>query len=483
MTNYLIGILTNFVAIHQIKQQGKHYWLVFKWMMTSYYRREKTAFWIIQLLLGLTVALGLVWILGLIAGLNYLNDSSYLDQYQVSFLNNFFNLPVAVWILALSLAGILGAGISFLSFHIGVRSVIRYQIETIKNIFATIQHDKSHQWIQVVEDEPVAKTNQIIKMSVQMTGLVVRRLTRMLIPLITFLIAFVALIKLDGYLLSLLAPLAVLYLIALYFINRYAARNQVILSGLSKKTQRSLSELIRSILNRSVTHQQAATEKIPESGYQTFSDYRYKRRLAEIHVAWLNTLFLVLGSAVIILSVDFTDKSSFDWMHLIYFIVALRYAGSGLQQMASATVSFSRFLPEVELVYGLLTGNFKQEKNNHELYGKYSGHVLFLSRQFDEGIVAESILRYKYTKSQVIPLESYAQKSSSINEDCWVYSSKPTQFKQTVRRFAKQIDWVLIEINSNIKVYDNIKQFLDEFDPANYKQNTSPSDMLDDEEM
>lgn len=452
-------------------------------MMSTYYRQEKSAFWVIQILMGLAVLFSLIWVLGLIAGLNYLSDPTYLEQYKVSFLNDFFKMPLAVWILLLSLAGIAGAAISFLSFHVGVRSVIRFQMNTIKDIFSTIQDNKNHQWIQVVKDEPLAKTNQIIKMSVQMTGLVVRRISRMLVPLITFIISFIALLKLDAYLLSFMIPLAIVYVIALYFINRYAARNQVILSGLSKRTMRSLSDVIKGVLNRTVSHHEAATEKLLDSGYQTFSDYRYKRRLAEIHVTWLNTLFLVLGCAVIILSVDFTDKTSFDWMHLLYFIVALRYAGSGLQQMASATVSFSRFLPEVELVYALLSGEETKFHDNKKTTDEYTGCVFFLSTQFSECLIAEAIIKQSYSQNNVVLLDDFIQREDQPEQNVWIYSDRPTLFKQKVRKHSNEINWVLVEINGNLKAYNNIQEFLEEFDPDNFQKIKTQSVMLDDEDM
>lgn len=455
-------------------------------MVTAYYKQEKSAFWIIQLLMGLAVILSLAWVLGLIAGLNYLSDPDYLSQYGVSFLNDFFKMPLPVWIVLLSLAGMAGAAISFLSFHVGVRSVIRFQLSLIKDIFATIQDENNHRWIQVVDDEPLANTNQIIKMSVQMTGLVARRLARMLIPLITFIISFVALLKLDAQLLSLMIPLAVFYIIGLYFINRHAARTQVILKGLSKKTQQSLSNLIKIVLNRQISHEDVVREKLPESEYEAFSDYRYKRRLAEIHVTWLNTFFLVLGSAVIILSVDFTDKSTFDWMHLIYFIVALRYAGSGLQQMASATVSFSRFLPEVELVYALLSGESNQfEKKQKKIKEEFSGCIFFLSTQFSECLIAEAILKNTYTDNTAIPLDDFSQyiELENYNQDIWVYSDKPTQFKQTVRKYSDHIHYVLIETNGHLKTFQNIQEFLEEFEPGNFQKHKNQSLVLDDDEM
>lgn len=472
--------------IREIKRQGRHYWRVLKWLMTSYYRQERKAFWIIQILMGLAVLFSVSWLLGLIAGLNYLSDTSYLNQYNVSFLNSFFSLSPAIWVVLLSLAGILGAAISFWSYHIGVQSVIRFQLKNIKNIFSTLQDDENHRWVKVVEDEPLAKTNQIIKLSVQMTGLVARRLSRMLIPFMTFVIAFIALLKLDAYLLSFMIPLAFLYMIGLYFINRHAARTHVVMSGLSKKTQKSLGELIKSILSRQISDQGIADKKLDDTGYKDFSDYRYKRRLAEIHVTWLNTLFLVLGSAVIILSVDFSDTANFDWMHLLYFIVALRYAGSGLQQMASATVSFSRFLPEVELVYALLSGETKQfEKNQNKIKEDYPGCVFFLSHQFSECLIAEALLKNFYTENTVIPLDDFSQYIELENSDqnVWVYSDKPSQFKQTVRKYADRINWVLIETNGKLTTYEHTRKFLEAFEPSQFQKAKAQSTMLDDEDM
>jgi len=338
-----------------IKQQLKHYLTVLRWMLGGYYRQEKKSFWFIQILMAASVLLGLAWLLGIIAGLNHLNDASYLSQFKFSLLIDFFALPVSIWLVVLSISGLLGAGALFWSYQVGVKSIIRYQVKLLHQVLKTINQSDSGDWLNVVKEDPRKKTHRIIKISVQMTGLVVRRLARMLIPLVTFIVAFVALLKLDGFLLLNLIPLALLYVFVLYFINRYAARNQVRLTAVAEVANRQVGRITDDLMSQQRQFGQPVREEIDQSEYRLFSGLRYKRRLAEIHVVWVNSLFLILGSAVIIFSYGSqANISSIDWVHLIMFLIALRYAASGLQEMASSTVAFSRFLPEIELVYHLL---------------------------------------------------------------------------------------------------------------------------------
>ncbi|MCF6300379.1 MAG: hypothetical protein L3J52_04570, partial [Proteobacteria bacterium] len=110
-----------------IKKQSKNYINVFKHLMGTYYNNQKRDFWLVQILMGLSVGLGLIWILGLIAGLNNLHDLGYLQSHDIGFLKHFFALPVGLWISILSISGLLGVLTMFISFKIGVRSEIADQ--------------------------------------------------------------------------------------------------------------------------------------------------------------------------------------------------------------------------------------------------------------------------------------------------------------------------------------------------------------------
>lgn len=465
-----------------IKRQAGHYIAVLKWMLSSYYQREKRSFWLIQLLMGLSVGLGLMWLLGVLAGLNHLNDSQYLQDFKLSLVVDFFNLPLWLWLAVLSAAGLIGAGTLFLSFHLGVKSIIRYQVELLHQLLKTINQKDQFEWLSVVDEEPRKKTHRVVKMSVQMTGLVVRRLIRMLIPLLTFVVAFVALIKLDGRLLLNLVPLALVYLIALYYINRHAARNQVKLTGVADKANKQMGVVVDDMLYQNKSFGTEVIDDINQSDYRMFSKLRYRRRLVEIHVVWVNTLFLVLGSALIVL--DFGTKisnQSIDWMHLILFLVALRYAANGLQQMASATVAFSRFLPESEMVYQIL--NIKHRPQQDDI----SGLVFYFdSRNAVESLLPQ-VLRQQYGVENCVLLEHV--KSLQVETDnnnpkpLWVYASRPVLFKQAVKLHQDKISAVICRIGSQIQQYDDVADFLKNFNPQQILKQSKQNDSDCDDEM
>ncbi len=467
---------------YDIKRQAGHYLAVLKWMLSSYYQQEKQAFWLIQVLMGLSVGLGLMWLLGILAGLNHLNDSQYLQAFKFAFLFDFFNLPLWAWLGILSVAGLLSAGAMFLSFHLGVKSIIRYQVNVLHLLLETINQKDQFEWLSVVDEEPRKKTHRIIKMSVQMTGLVVRRLVRMLIPLLTFVVAFVALIKLDGRLLLNLVPLAVIYLVALYYINRHAARNQVKLTGVADKANKQMGVVVDDMLYQNKSFDAEVINDINQSDYRKFSKLRYRRRLVEIHVVWVNTLFLVLGSALIVL--DFGTKisnQSIDWMHLILFLVALRYAANGLQQMASATVAFSRFLPESEMVYQIL--NIKQPPQPDNI----SGLVFYFdSRNAVESLLPQ-ILRQQYGVKNCALLENIkslqAAPDNNNPDPLWVYAIRPVLFKQAVKLHQDKISAVICRIGSQIQRYDDVADFLKNFNPQQILKQSNQNDSDYDDEM
>jgi len=471
--------------ISVIKQQGKNYFSVLRWLLSDYHRKEKAAFWLVQVLMAISVGLGLIWLLGVIAGINHLNDRSYLTSINLNWLTYFFDLPVWQWMMMLSLSGMISAAAMFASFHAGVKSVIRYQINLVNRLLDRINDAEHSDWLTVVEDQPKEKVHRIIKLSVQLTGLVVRRLSRMLIPIVTFMVAFVALIQLDAALLSHLIPLAGLYIVALYFINRHAARVQVSLANMSVPTNRNLGVIINDMLQRNRQYDQHIEQEVVATDYPEFSLLRYKRRLAEVHVVWLNTLFLVLGTAIIFFSFDhYQNNGKIDWMQLILFLVALRYAGSGLQEIAAATVSFSRFLPETELVYQMLKAPTDAQRSQSE---KWTGRVMYLNTDAGMDAVIPVFLDLQFGVRNCEKLTEQVRNGdvdlSGYPDNIWLYSEGPAQFKQAVRNNRKALDHVVYTHLGSHVHYDDIGLFLQEFLPAQFKQTNNQSQDDFDESM
>ncbi len=467
------------MGIVEIKQQGQNYLAVLRWLFRAYYSEEKGAFWLIQLLMAVSVALGLLWLLGVIAGLNHLNDSNYLSQFDLPWLSGFFSQPLWLWLSLLSLAGLIGAGTTFLSFHVGVKSVIRFQVKLLQQLLKTINADEDATWLQVVADDPRKKIHRIIKMSVQLTGLVIRRLVRMLVPLVTFCVAFVALIKLDAPLLINLIPLAMLYVVALYHINRNAARTQVKLIGLAETVNPQMGGIIDDMMFRTSRYGATTQQRIADSAYTEFTGLRYKRRLAEIHVVWVNSLFLILGSVLIIIAFGSNPvNGQVDWMHLILFLVALRYAGNGLQEMASATVSFSRFLPDTELVHQLLTAKPPVHAEH-----PYRGVVFVFYDNPQLEVLLPQLLQVKYGANDVelVSQATVLRNQPGSDQIVWYCGSRPTQFKQAVRRNREVIAHIICHVNGHEQTFTSVDAFLSAFDPRKIKTNGSSISETDDE--
>jgi ABC-type multidrug transport system fused ATPase/permease subunit len=161
---------------------------------------------------------------------------------------------------------------------------------------------------------------------------------------------------LDAKLLLLLLPFSVFYIIALYYINRYAARVSTEMADTLQESSSRFGQLVNKVLNKKLAPKtKEFDQEYNESLYMHQAELKYKRRFAEIHVDWLNTLFLVVGIAIIIVYIVYIQAAEkIDWQRLLFFLIALRYAASSLQQISATTVAFSRFLPEIQLVYRLL---------------------------------------------------------------------------------------------------------------------------------
>jgi len=464
-----------------ITQQGKNYATLFWRLMRSYYRHETGSFWIIQILMGVSVLLGLVWLLGIIAGLNHLHDAAYLQQYDATLLLDFFNQPVPIWLSALSLAGIASALLLYASFEVGVRSAIRYQKYLVAECLNTVQSDKDFLWVQAFKNSPRSTLNRIIKLGIQMTGLVARRTSRVFVPLITFIVAFVALIKLDGQLLFYILPLTVAYIVVLYFINRHAARIQVKLGEMMGPAQNKLTQLIDTTLDRGVqADTKTSMQEIEATQYHAFSALRYQRRLAEVHVSWLNTLFLVLASAVLVLVFRYVKaEASINWINLILFLVALRYAASALQQLSAATVGFSRFLPETEKVMRLLYLPAAPAQPQ-----QVNGIMFCLLADTRLGSFECAYLSRLYPGHQVVLLDDLiesdqqtVQQHLNKNPSALVISNRPHQFAKRVTQHQQNLAAVLLFNGGERQCFTDVQQFLATFDADGFSRDSRVDDL------
>jgi ABC-type multidrug transport system fused ATPase/permease subunit len=343
-----------------LKQQLFNFTSLFKQLFLDYYRTQKKWFWLIQVLLLFSTATSLFWMLSIILGVSHFNNpQESVSGLKYLFFSWVYVLPIWQWLVIASLAGVLSAASMYFSFRIGVKSVLQFQKILSLRCLQLISDKENSQWTELFDSPPKQVLLRILKLGVQLSGLVARRVTRAFVPLLTFITMVGFLIYLNLYLLVLLVPLAVFYLIALFYINRYTSRVSTEMTDNLAVFSKRFNQLIMDVLNKRVVIGSMEYHKqYEQSEYMNQAELKYRRRLAEIHVDWLNTIFVVLGIAVIIVYVVYIQSNeTVDWKGLLLFIIGLRFASSSLQQISATTVAFSRFLPEIVLLYKLLNFN------------------------------------------------------------------------------------------------------------------------------
>ena len=339
-----------------LRQQINNYIQLFKQLTVSYYKHQKKAFWSIQLLSILSTSLALFWIFSIILGISHYQNPANTQGLKYQLFAWVFALPLWQWLIVASSAGLISAWTSFLTMMIGKKSALDYQKHISKRCLEKVSNPLFDHWPKQFLQTPRQTVLRILKQGVQLTGLTTRRITLSFVSLFTFIAALAVLFYLDAMLLLLLFPLALLYLFILSLINRYTAQTSIQAAETLPKSNYRFNQLLTAVLNRDIKVNSPEFEKIyDESLYIKQADLKYQRRLAEVHVSWLNTGFTVLAIALIILHVVYTTSSkTIDWQKLLFFLIALKYAASNLQQVSSLTVAFSRFMPEIQLVFRLL---------------------------------------------------------------------------------------------------------------------------------
>ncbi len=339
-----------------LKQQMLNYTVLFKQLFVDYYQHQKKLFWLIQLLMVISTLTGIFWILSIILGISHYQNPTQVGGLKHLLFAWVFKMPLWQWLILASIAGMASAWTLYLSVKMGVTSVLAYQKNLSQRCLKLASDDQYSHWSKEFEQTPRQVLLRILRQGVQLCGLVSRRITRAFVSLVTFIMAFIVLLYLDAKLLLLLLPFSLFYIIALYYINRYAARVSTEMADTLPLSSSRFGKLVGSVLNKNLSMDSSEfKQQFDDSLYMRQAELKYKRRLAEIHVNWLNTLFLVIGIAIIIIYIVYIQASNnIDWQSLLFFLIALKYAASSLQQISATTVAFSRFLPETQLVYRLL---------------------------------------------------------------------------------------------------------------------------------
>ena len=374
-----------------LKQQAVNYVSLFRQLFFDYYAQQKKLFWVIQLLIIVSTVTGIFWILSVILGVSHYQNPSNTEGIKSLLFSWVFNLPLWQWLILASISGFISAWTLYQSFQLGVKASLGFQKHLSYKCLTIINQDKYSNWVKQFDQPPRQVLLRILKQGIQLTGLVSRRITRAFVALLTFIAAVVVLFYLDKKLLLLLLPLSAIYIVALYYINRHAARVSGHLADTLYQSGYLFNQLVASLLNKEITvDSEQFQQQYADSSYMQLAELKYQKRLVEIHVNWLNTLFLIIGIASIISYFVYIQASkNIDWQHLLLFLIALKYAVSSLQEISSTTVAFSRFIPEIQLVFRLL--NVEQKTMEIEKLPVVGSSLVFISSTHLESFEIEQL--------------------------------------------------------------------------------------------
>ncbi len=470
-----------------LRQQFNNYKSLFKQLFVDYYHHQTKAFWLIQLLMLVSTVTGIFWVLSIILGVGHLQNPDNTQGFKYLMFSWVFNLPIWQWLLLASIAGIISAWSLYASIQKGVASVLAFQKDLALRCLKKVSHSDYESWPELFDQSPRLVLLRILRQGIQLSGLVTRRMTRSIISLLTFFLAIIVLTYLDAALLVLLLPLIFLYFAALYYINRYASRISTQAAEILPKTSQKFSNLVSRILNKnlSLKDKRFMTE-FDESLFMKQAELKYQRRLAEVHVSWLNTLFVVFGIALIVVYVAYIQASdSIDWQHLLFFLITLRYGASSLQQISATTVAFSRFLPEIQLVFRLLNVEKTSQQQKHKIS---NNTFIYLESARVEAFEIQQLYRHftlgtdvKFEKLSTIRAAGLAKFLNNLanNNPTVLVDNNSCRMQRLIQNHIEKISpfyqEVIIISHSNDELV--IKQSLTEFLNHNFKQTQEDFDV------
>ena len=360
-----------------VSGQWRNYRGVLSWLFGGYYRAEKKAFWLVQLLMGLSTVTGFLWMTGILLGFGRKQN---WGSGRLALLAPVYDWPMWQWLAFFSLFGVLSAVAFYYSFQVGVDSTLRYQTRLFRKVLARHVVDTVEQKQGVVipstgmtppslpspvSGAQLANVLRLLKTNTHMAGLVSRRLTRAFIPALTSMAGTIALFLLQPGLTVLLIPLFVIYAIGLYRINAHAAEISMALNAESLRSTRNIRKLV------------AETQETPElladearfnqafhsSHYPQLARLKYQRRLVDIHVNWLKTFLLVFAIVLMVAWFGWQHSSGgFDWAALLMYLIVMRFTANALGVVGAASVAFSRFYPEIKALAAYLDGKTAMEQ-------------------------------------------------------------------------------------------------------------------------
>ncbi|MCF8069981.1 MAG: hypothetical protein K9L30_15480 [Desulfobacterales bacterium] len=268
------------------------------------------------------------------------------------------------------LIGILSSAILYYSEWKIAQLAIDYQKKCTSRIFEIISNPVYDGWQKLTKIQPQDGINRLISSSVKMTSMSVRRLLQGILPFATLIFATISMVYLNPVLSLVIVPIALLYVLPLYFVNREVSHHHKEFISTISSSRAPIKICVNQAINTPVSYQEkidSSLDSIETDEYNRATILFFLRKLAVKRVQMINTiLFFVCLGALFIYFIFSTSETERNWSLLVAFLVALRFAIQGLKQITGVFIKLSRFFSEYTTFSEFIDGSELIKKNRME---------------------------------------------------------------------------------------------------------------------
>ncbi|MCI0363941.1 MAG: hypothetical protein L0Y44_14830 [Phycisphaerales bacterium] len=263
------------------------------------------------------------------------------------------NVPrMLAFAAVLAALGLLSAVSAYATKWLIGRIVIQYHNRCVKRLLQIVADPGCRGWQSAVEGPPYKAIIQLTGGDCRIISAALRHLLGIILPLATFLFATTALFVLDPLITLVLLPLAGLYIVPFYLINRGVARQQREFIRVNRTARGGLVEAIKNALAAGQHIDPAQQEPqacLSTQHWKRSEDLFCKRKLADDRMHLLNATFFVICLLGLFgfFAIQMHDGGG-SWAAFLMYLVSLRFAISALRHVTSILVNISRYLPHVD---------------------------------------------------------------------------------------------------------------------------------------
>lgn len=194
---------------------------------------------------------------------------------------------------------------------------------------------------------------------IRISGLIVKYLIKLLIPVGTILVSFPTLILLERKLTGILGSVFIIYLISLFILNKKSIYISKKLEENTRIFSKDLNEKLNGLLKIPIFEKKTRKNlynelKENEKKEKNIIYYEERLKLTEENLL-ISDLFLSIFILIIFIYLKIVI---IDYKIIITYFISLRYLHTSLKKVTTIIVSLNRFYPQLNRCYTLLNSSF-----------------------------------------------------------------------------------------------------------------------------